>query len=216
MTMNILYKDGLAGIITVGTYSTDVDPVYDTYHASPNIEVGIITATMFVGDGSGLTGVIGSGSGSGITIKDDDALVGTVSTINFGTNLSVTFSSGISTVNTSDIVTVTTLNDSIGNVRRIPQTSVGVTYTLAVTDVGKHVAITTGGITIPSSIFSIGDNLTIFNNSDYVQMITPGIGVTLRRAGVGDTGSRGLNGYGLATILCISSNNFVITGAGLT
>ena len=214
MAMNILHKVGSAGIITVGTYRTNVDPIYDNYYASPNIEVGIITATMFVGDGSGLTGVIGTGSG--ITIKDDGVLVGTSSTINFGTNLSVTFSSGISTVNTSDTVTVTTLNDNIGNVRRIPQTSVGVAYTLTVTDVGKHVAITTGGVTIPSSIFSIGDNLTIFNNSDYAQMITPGIGVTLRRAGVGDTGSRGLNGYGLATILCISSNNFVITGAGLT
>jgi hypothetical protein len=124
---------------------------------------------------------------------------------------------GIGTTNpTSKLEVNGIVKDSIGNIRSIPQNLQTSAYTLASTDVGKHVAITTGGITIPSSVFSIGDNVTVFNNSNYNQMITPGIGVTLRRTGVGDTGARGLNGYGLATILCIASNNFVITGAGLT
>jgi len=124
---------------------------------------------------------------------------------------------GIGTTNpTSALEVGGTIKDSIGNVRSIPQNAQTSAYILAVTDVGKHVAITTGGITVPSSTFSAGDNLTIFNNSDNNQMITPSGGVTLRRAGVGDTGARGLNGYGLATILCIGSNSFVITGAGLT
>lgn len=133
-----------------------------------------------------------------------------------GTGVTVTGTTFTNQLNVSGVATAATLNDSIGNVRAIPQNSVGVAYTLAVTDVGKHVAISTGGITVPQSVFSIGDNMTIFNNSDFNQMITPASGVTLRRAGVGDTGSRGLNGYGLATILCIASNSFVITGAGLT
>jgi hypothetical protein len=124
---------------------------------------------------------------------------------------------GIGTTNPTSTLEVSgTIKDSIGNVRSIPQNSQTSAYILAVTDVGKHVAITTGGITVPSSTFSTGDNLTIFNNSDVNQMITPSSGVSLRRAGVGDTGARGLNGYGLATILCIGSNSFVITGAGLT
>jgi hypothetical protein len=62
---------------------------------------GIVTASSFVGDGSGLTGVVGSGSG--VIIKDDNATVGTASTINFGSNLSVSaISSGIVTVTGTD------------------------------------------------------------------------------------------------------------------
>jgi len=61
---------------------------------------GVVTASKFVGDGSGLTGV--TGSGSGILIKDGGGLVGTAGTIDFGTNLSVTAVSGGSvTVNAS-------------------------------------------------------------------------------------------------------------------
>lgn len=58
---------------------------------------GSVTATTFVGDGSGLTGVIGSGSG--IVIYDGASLVGTAGTIVFGDNLTVSaISSGIVTV----------------------------------------------------------------------------------------------------------------------
>jgi len=55
-----------------------------------NIKVGnagVITATSFVGNGSGLTGV--TASGSGIVIKNSGSTVGTAGTINFGNNLSV-------------------------------------------------------------------------------------------------------------------------------
>ena len=58
---------------------------------------GIITATNFVGDGSGLTNVIGSGSG--IVVKNSGSTVGTAGTINFGDNLSVSaISAGIVTI----------------------------------------------------------------------------------------------------------------------
>ena len=68
---------------------------------------GIVTASSFVGDGSGLTGVVGSGSG--VIIKDDNATVGTASTINFGSNLSVSaISSGIVTVTGTDTNTTYT------------------------------------------------------------------------------------------------------------
>ena len=61
---------------------------------------GDVTATSFVGDGSGLTGVVGSGSG--IVIQHDGGNVGTAGTINFSTNLDVTpIFSGIVTVTAS-------------------------------------------------------------------------------------------------------------------
>ncbi|BCV06720.1 MAG: hypothetical protein CM15mV142_130 [Caudoviricetes sp.] len=73
---------------------------------------GIITATQFKGDGSGLTNVVGSGSG--VVIKDEGSAVGTAGTINFvgsgvvaaisGGNATVTISSG----GLSDVVGDTT------------------------------------------------------------------------------------------------------------
>ena len=49
---------------------------------------GVVTATTFIGDGSGLTGI--TASGTGVVIRDNDTTVGTAGTINFGDNLSVT------------------------------------------------------------------------------------------------------------------------------
>lgn len=66
---------------------------------------GVVTASnfngVFIGDGSGLTSVIGSGSG--VIIEDDGATVGTAGTINFGSNIDVSpISLGIVTVTSVD------------------------------------------------------------------------------------------------------------------
>ncbi len=58
--------------------------------------INSVTASGFYGDGSGLTGIIASGTG--IDIKDDGSNVGTASTINFGAGLNVELASGIATV----------------------------------------------------------------------------------------------------------------------
>jgi hypothetical protein len=58
---------------------------------------GVLTAFAFVGDGSGLTGIVGTGSG--VEIQSDGSPVGTAATINFGDNLTVDFSGGVATIN---------------------------------------------------------------------------------------------------------------------
>jgi hypothetical protein len=125
------------------------------------------------------------------------------------TNLAVT---GNTTV--SGIVT-----DSKGDVRAAPQNSQGGAYTLVVGDAGKHISITTGGVTINASIFSAGDMITIYNNSTSSQNITQGTNVTLRLAGTATTGTRALAQYGVATLLCVTGGAnpvFACAGAGLT
>ena len=58
---------------------------------------GVVTATKFVGDGSGLIGV--TASGTGIEVKDSGSVVGTAGTIDFGTGLDISpASAGIVTV----------------------------------------------------------------------------------------------------------------------
>ena len=62
-----------------------------------NVTAGIVTANQFIGDGSGLTGVVGEGSG--VAIRDGGVIVGTATTIDFGSNLTVSpISAGIVTV----------------------------------------------------------------------------------------------------------------------
>jgi hypothetical protein len=108
------------------------------------------------------------------------------------------------------------IQDSKGGIRAIPQNAKTAAYTLAVSDVGKHISITTGGVTVPASVFSVGDAVSIYNNSASDQTITQGISVTLRLAGDGASGNKTLAGYGLATILCVASNTFVVAGGGLS
>ena len=66
----------IAGINTTGT------SYFNQINAS-----GTVTANAFSGDGSGLTGI--TGSGSGVVIKNSGSAVGTAGTIDFGNNLSV-------------------------------------------------------------------------------------------------------------------------------
>ena len=76
----------------------DLDLFNKSITGTGNVNItGIITATQFKGDGSGLTGIVASGSG--VVIKNGGTTVGTAGTINFGTNLSVSpISSGIVTI----------------------------------------------------------------------------------------------------------------------
>ena len=61
------------------------------------MSVGVVTASYFVGDGSGLTGIVATGSG--VVVQDDGVNVGTAATLNFNNNISVSLSGGIATIN---------------------------------------------------------------------------------------------------------------------
>jgi len=98
----------------------------------------------------------------------------------------------------------------------VPQNSQTSSYTLVSSDNGKFISITTGGVTVPGSVFSVGQNVVIYNNSSSSQTITQGSGVTMRFASFTTTGNRTIPRYGLATILCVDSNTFVISGPGLS
>jgi hypothetical protein len=112
--------------------------------------------------------------------------------------------------------TFTTVTDSKGELRRVPQNAQTSAYVLVAGDAGKQISITTGGVTVNSGIFSTGDTITIYNNSGSNQTITQGTSVTIRQVGTANTGNRTLAQYGLCTLLCVASNTFVITGGGVS
>jgi hypothetical protein len=148
-----------------------------------------------------------------------DSKLATISTAGKVSGAAITSGTiaGSTAINTTGAITTSgVITDGIGDIRRIPQNARTASYTLAVSDVGKHISITTGGVTVPESVFAVGDNVTIFNNSASNQTITQGSGVTLRAGGTTNTGNRTLAGYGVATVLCVAADVFVITGTGLT
>ena len=112
--------------------------------------------------------------------------------------------------------TFTTVTDSKGEVRSVPQNAKTSAYVLVASDAGKHISITTGGVTVPSGVFSAGESVTIYNNSSSNQTITQGASVTMYQVGTANTGNRTLAQRGLCTVFCVSSNTFVITGGGLS
>ena len=116
----------------------------------------------------------------------------------------------------ADSIVTSNQTIAVDSLRTLPQSVKTSSYTLTATDTGTHVSITTGGVTIPPSVLSAGNLISIYNNSSSSQTITPGSGVTLRLAGTSVTGQRTLAQYGLVSVLCVTTNEFVISGAGLT
>jgi hypothetical protein len=115
-----------------------------------------------------------------------------------------------------DSIVTSTQTVTVDDLFILSQESKTAAYILVASDTGKHISITTGGVTVPSGVFSAGDIVSIFNNSASSQTITQGSSTTLRQAGTANTGNRTLGQYGVATVLCVASNTFVISGAGLS
>lgn len=84
-------EDGPSGVGTVASVNTS----------------GIITASSFFGDGSGITGV--TAVGSGIEVKDSGSSIGVAATVNFGDRLTVSaISAGVVTITAADSVSLAT------------------------------------------------------------------------------------------------------------
>jgi len=108
------------------------------------------------------------------------------------------------------------IDDQKGEVRIVPVNSKSSAYTLLIGDHGKIVSITTGGVTVPNSVFSAGQTVSIYNQSGSNQTITQGSGLTMYWSQTGGTGNRTLAGRGIATVLFITASEAVITGGTLT
>lgn len=111
-----------------------------------------------------------------------------------------------------NIRTSGTIEDSKGEIRKIPQST---NTTIVASDAGKFVSVATTVTINSSTAFSIGEAVTIFNNSASQIGINTDT-VTMYQAGTANTGVRTLEQRGLATILCVGTDTYVISGAGLS
>jgi hypothetical protein len=112
-------------------------------------------------------------------------------------------------------LTGATNNDSKGEVRLVPISAQTSAYTLTATDHGKCIS-TSSNVIVPPSIFTAGQNAIIFNSGTTDITITQSTSVTMYQVGTSNTGNRTLAQKGLATVYCVTTNTFVITGGGLS
>jgi len=207
----------ITGILTIGTGSITLNGISDTIQIGTGLTItstgnanysGIITATKFVGDGSGLTGVVGSGSG--VIIKDSGTLVGTAGTIDFGDNLTVSaISAGIVTV---------TASASSGSIVGIDTTGTSTFTNLNVTGVSTFAGITTvTGSTLFAKQLNVsglttsgGINLT--SGNDYKINGTSVLTSTTLGSGVVNSSLTSLGTLGQLNVSGVSTVG-VVTGA---
>ena len=133
----------------------------------------------------------------------------TVGTIGCG-NITSSGSLSVGTVTSTG-----SISDADGNVRVVANSGKNSQHALVFGDRGKLINSTAGGFVIGSGIFSPGDCFTLYNNSTGSVTISES-GTTLRLVGKSDTGNRTLAQRGLATVVCVAANEFVVTGGGVT
>lgn len=194
--------------------------VYDSLWTGAISATGNITgANVVTGGIVSATGNITGGNLNGTSISGTLITAAQTNITSVGTLSSLTVGNATSNVIFSNTGTVTSANlaDAVGY-KGVPQNSQTTAYTLALTDIGKHISITTGGVVIPANAsvaFPIGSAIMVFNNSGSSQNISITTD-TLRLAGTATTGTRTLAQYGIASLLKVTSTVWVVSGAGVT
>jgi len=155
----------------------------------------------------------GSTTTKSLTISSLTATVSVSTNTFLATTATATTLTG--TTISSTTLTGSTTNDSKGELRLVPLTTATSAYTLALTDHGTCIS-TSSNVIVPPSIFSAGQNVTIFNSGTTDITITQSTSVTMYQVGTSTTGNRTLALKGLATVFCVSTNTFVITGGGIS
>jgi hypothetical protein len=206
---NVLHLDGTNSWVGIRT----------TTPTSELTVSGTVTATAF-------TGIVNS---SAINVLTGGTIVFEGATADdFETTLTVTDPTADRTITLPNITgTVVTTGDSgtvtstmlataaISSIRQMPQSLKAASYVLLASDHGKHIS-TDSGITVNASVFTIGDRVTIFNSSSGNITITQGTSATLHLVGTATTGNRTLAQKGVAEILCVANDTFVVHGNGIT
>ena len=115
-----------------------------------------------------------------------------------------------------NLIVTGTITDNLGGLRILPIVSQSAYYALSANDIGKIISFATGNVAIPNAVFTTGDNITIYNNSAASINVVSNTSVTAYLVGTATTGTRILAQRGLATVICVAANTFVVTGGGLT
>jgi len=190
------YKVVLESVSDVLQWSVDNIATYGTLANQNSNNVAITGGTI-----TGITltvNVIGDVSGNAGSVTNGVYLTATQTL----TNKTITGLASTSTINDANGVGYT-----IG-FRSVPQ-SLNTTATAA--DDGKHLYVS-ATTTVPSGVFVAGNRFFVINSSAAPITLTQGAGTTLRLGGTATTGSRTIAAYGVASVQCVGTEIFYVTG----
>lgn len=117
------------------------------------------------------------------------------------------------TFTSGDVLTAANMTTVAASIVAI-NAQTGTTYTAVVGDVGKLITLSNAAaiaLTIPPSVFAVGDQINIMQGTggSGVVTITAGAGVTLNSNG---TKLKTNGQYAVATVLCTAANTFLVFG----
>ena len=190
-----------SGNVGIGTSS----PSYKLH-----VSGGTASASNFVigAEGTSEAGTFGFTNSNGPSLQAWGSATG-----NAGALLFLTGGSERLRITNTGSITSASLTDAVGY-KGIPQNSQTASYTLALTDMGKHISITTGGVIIPANgsvAFPVGSTIVLYNNSASSQPVSITTD-TLRLAGTATTGTLNLAQRGIATLVKVASTEWVASG----
>ena len=195
-----------------GKVNSDLDPManntYDLGQVGNVWKEVFATTLTATTTNTGVLETTGGGGGTAIHVKNGGDL-------RFE-NAGNTGHAAIFCDNGGQLKTNARVHDASGNLREIFNNTKTAAYTLVADDTGEMIN-TNSNCTIPQNVFSTGQAVTIYNNTTNSDItITQGTGVTMYLCGQATTGNRTLAKTGICTVVCVSTNTFVISGAGLT
>lgn len=92
----------------------------------------------------------------------------------------------------------------------------GTTYTLAIADASNDLVQLNNAspitVTIPPSVFSVGNQINVYQRGAGQVTFAQGSGVTIRSTGATSTAPKLRAQFSAATIICIGSNDFLVVG----
>lgn len=156
---------------------------------------------------------ITGGTITGVTLTVN--VIGDVSG-NAGTVTNGVYLDAVQTVTNKTLTgmaSASTVKDSLGTdytigFRSVPQS---LNTTAAASDIGKHLYVS-ATTTVPSGVFVAGNEFLVVNSSASTVTLTQGAGTTLRLGGTATTGTRTIAAYGVASVLCVGTETFYVTG----
>jgi hypothetical protein len=224
----------LTGTITGNVNVTIPDSIEKTYIVE-NATSGAHTVTFKTSSGTGITWSE-TDKGKKILYSDgtniEEGVTSTGSLITGDITTNAIFANG--SINTSSTVTAAgtisntagnidansgNVIDQIGEIRTVPRLDKTASHTLTLSDHGKFIR-TDSNITVPVDVFTesdAGKSISIYNNDPSSTIsITRASGAVMYWVQTGANEDRTLNSRGLATLLCVGNNTFVITGGLLS
>ena len=120
-----------------------------------------------------------------------------------------------------DVPNVSTSGQYAIGYRDVPQIALSGNITANSITAGKHFYSTTAGnlqVTIPDNAnvaFPTGATITVVVNAAGNVIVAQGTGVSLYMAGSSTTGNRAVGAYGLASIMKVATDTWVISGTGV-